>query len=673
MKRILAIPVPALITAMVALGVGALAQSNPFTFTQTYCLGSAACVLTYHNDNNRDGVNANETILKASTLSTTNHPQPQWLASTDGLIYTQPLYIHQMLIGSVHYNLVYVATENNTVYAFDDTGTQRGYMQLNSGSDLGAGYTEIALPYTDTLANCTNLVPEIGITGTPVIDVSVTPPVIYLVTTHEDINNSTGMKSYRQKFHGLFADTLAEIPGSPVILNPQSFNTNFEPNANLQRAGLTLLGPPIVIGPGANPANIWVSFGSNCDDRPYHGFEVEFAYNYAAPAFTPIETVFDPESSCPATTRDCQSGIWMGGAAPAADLAGNVYLVTGNGDDAYQGSGEYSNSVVKVNKGGLQDFYSPPDYHALNVGSSNSTNVACTNGTVNNCPSWCFTNGPYCQRAVPNDWDLGSGGVTLLSPAGFSPTNPELVAAGKQGMQYVVFSGNMGGIDSESAHPDEYACTTGSTPAAGTIRQCFGVIRPGQRFGGAAFFAGSGSSAQNYLYVAGATDPVNALQLQSDGTFNTTPVPPSQNHNFAFPGAAPAVTWNSAGLTTDAIVWGLDTGGYGNVFVSNDNPGNAASVAQLWAYGAVPSGAPSASLPYLWDTRSTNNDAGMQGAVKFVVPTIADGKIFLAGGAQNYYPGCPSTNGTCTGTYTPCPTPSATVQPTACGALAMFK
>ena len=82
------------------------------------------CVLTYHNDNNRDGVNPNETVFKASTLNTTNHPQPKWLASTDGLIYTQPLYVYQIPIpGKGTKNVVYAATENNTVYAFDADST----------------------------------------------------------------------------------------------------------------------------------------------------------------------------------------------------------------------------------------------------------------------------------------------------------------------------------------------------------------------------------------------------------------------------------------------------------------------------------------------------------------------------------------------------------------------
>ena len=165
---------------------------------QTYCTGSTPCVWTYHNDNNRDGVNPNEGAFKASTLSYSNHPSPQWLATVDGQIYAQPLYVHQLPMNGTPANVVYVATENNSIYALDSdstnpTGTILVSTSLNNASDLGAGYTEIALPSGDLPKGCSNITPEVGITGTPVIDLSVTPPVIYVVTKHEDIT-ATGVK-----------------------------------------------------------------------------------------------------------------------------------------------------------------------------------------------------------------------------------------------------------------------------------------------------------------------------------------------------------------------------------------------------------------------------------------------------------------------------------------------
>jgi hypothetical protein len=124
---------------------------------------------------------------------------------------------------SKKHNIVYVATENNSVYAFDaDTGSQLGVASLNNGTDISA--TETAIPWTD-LPNdasgqpCNTVVPEVGITGTPVIDVSVTPPALYFVSTHKDYPTGGGSATYRQKLHVLRADNLVEPTGSPVILN----------------------------------------------------------------------------------------------------------------------------------------------------------------------------------------------------------------------------------------------------------------------------------------------------------------------------------------------------------------------------------------------------------------------------------------------------------------------
>jgi hypothetical protein len=219
--------------------------------------------LTAHNDSNRDGVNPNESVLKASALSASNHPTPRWLATTDGLLYAQPLYIHQLSIAGSAKNVVYAVTENNSVYAFDSdstspSGTILKQVNLNNPSDLSEGSTEIAVPFTDLPAACTLVVPEVGISGTPVIDVSVTPPVMYVVSKHEDID-SQGVKTYRHKLHGLYVDTLQEIPGSPVVLD-RNFAANYAPGLDplyhLERPGLALINSNGV-------AKIWASWGSN--------------------------------------------------------------------------------------------------------------------------------------------------------------------------------------------------------------------------------------------------------------------------------------------------------------------------------------------------------------------------------------------------------------------------
>jgi hypothetical protein len=649
----------------------ASAPKTRFSGDQTYCATSTPCVLTAKNDNNRDGTNPNESVLKASTLSATNHPTPRWLAPTDGEIYAQPLYIHQLLIGGVNKNVVYVATENNSVYAFDSdststTGTVLAQVNLNNASDLSAGTTEIAVPYTDLPTACTLLVPEVGITGTPVIDVSVTPPVMYVATKHEDVD-STGAKTYRYKLHGLYVDTLQEIPGSPLVIDADFASANapgFDPLYNHQRPGLAL------IPSGGTSSQLWVGWGSNCDDIPYYGFVIGFTYNYATnPGFSGTYTVVNSAATC--TSQRCQNGIWMAGGAPAVDASGNVYLATGNGADESQGNGEYSNSIFRINQSGLQDFYSPPDYHGLNVGE---TLVACTNPKAATCPSPCAVDstGQYCQvTLVHDDWDLGAGGVTLLSPT-FQLTNPEIMAAGKQGILYVAYANHLGHVDAHSASPDEYACTLANAPRSGAIAQCFQAfpvsIDPTQDNSGlrgsAAFLAGRPGTEYNFLYAVGVKDVLKAFYFENHGgvgRFLATPFTAVSPHLFT-PGASPSVTWNSGagGKITDAIVWAVDVPGVGQV-----KSGHGAGTAVLYAYRAIPtSPTPSGGLgAELWDTSAyASSNPGNPGSVKFIAPTIVDGKIFIEGGAQGYEPGAAN-----------CPTPTTTVQPTSCGGLAMFE
>ncbi len=630
---------------------------------QSYCAAPTPCALTYHNNNSRNGVNPYESTLKASTLNSTNHPSPRWLAATDGLIYTQPLYVNQLSINGGKKNVVYVATENNSVYAFDadstaSAGTVLAQVNLNTASDLGSGYTEIAVPYTDLPGNCNNIQPEAGITGTPVIDVSVTPPVFYVVSKHEDVDRA-GKKTFRQKLHALYIDTLQELPGSPLLLDAdfaKNSAPSFNPLYNNQRAGLALVS-------GESSAAVWVAWASHCDDIPYHGFAIQFSYDYQGQSFLRNYTIFNSEKSC--KKQPCQGGIWMGGAAPAVDSQGNVYLSTGNGDDSDQGNEEFSNSIVKLNDGGLQDFYSPPDFDAMNKGAAL---VACTNPNPPQCPSPCkMDSGHYCQVELQaDDWDLGAAGVVLISPT-FPLNNPEVLTAGKQGMVYLTFANGLGGTDAAENHPGEYACTTSAAPKSGAIAQCFLGFRlqlgkkipnTGSR-GSPAFLA---ASVQNYLYIAGVQDSLKAFHLVNHkglGTFNLTPATPASPHFFGYPGASPAVTWNSGtgGKPADAIVWALDTGSYGIRT-------RVASAAILYAYKAIPARLAAGGLgTSLWNTSAYNGSfPGSPGAVKFMVPTIVDSKIFIAGGAQHYHPGSPN-----------CPVPSTRIQPTRCGGLAMYK
>jgi hypothetical protein len=137
----------------------------------------------------------------------------------------------------------------------------------------------------------------------------------------------------------------------------------------------------------------------------------------------------------------------------------------------------------------------------------------------------------------------------------------------------------------------------------------------------------------------------------------TTPSVATDGHHFRYPGASPSVSWNGSKTNTvnDAIVWALDTGQFGRTT-------RAAGPAVLFGYRAVPV-SPGTLGPTLWDTSAYDDTVpGNPGAVKFVSPTIVEGMIFVAGGAQKYQPGTAN-----------CPVPTTTAQPTACGGLTMYK
>ena len=254
-----------------------------------------------------------------------------------------------------------------------------------------------------------------------------------------------------------------------------------------------------------------------------------------------------------------------------------------------------------------------------------------------------------------------------MSPAGFSLTYPELVTGGKQGMLYTVFAGsnNMGQVDQNGgtgANSQEYACTTTTTPASGKIPQCFYSLAGGVR-GAPAFLGGNGSQNTNQLYVVAINDTLKAFQLSSTGLFNPSPSVPVSGHPFGGRGTVPSVSWNSSGQISDAIVWATDTSMYGGDFWSSSPV--AAGPAPTYAYAGVPSGSSLGSS--LWDTTAYNAASpGNPGAVKLAVPTIADGMLFIAGGAPSYYPDDPVSGN--------CLAPAVgTSDPTGCGAITMYK
>jgi hypothetical protein len=339
-------------------------------------------VTSYHNDNSQSGQNTQETILTPANVNS-NQFGKLFSVSVNGYVYAQPLYLSNVNIGSGTHNVLYVATEHDSLYAIDaDTGKvywqvsliPSGGSTVNSGSDLACG----------------DLVPEVGITGTPVIDTST--GTIYLVAKSK-VNGSL-----IQYLHAIDVATSVEKFGGPMLIQATVPGTasdgngttvNFSPHFENQRAGLLLVNGHVVIG-----------WGSHCDISPWHGWIMAYSASTLAQ-----EAAFN-------TSADGRgNGIWMAGGGLATDSNGNIFFATGNG--TWNGTTDYGDSIVKLG---------PPSGGSFPVLDY-------------------FT--PYNQSSLAGgDSDLGSGGLVLL-PA--LPSGRQLLTQmGKEGTMFVIDINKMG-------------------------------------------------------------------------------------------------------------------------------------------------------------------------------------------------------------------------------------
>jgi hypothetical protein len=275
----------------------------------------AANVLMQHNNLARTGANTAETILTVANVNDDSFGK-LFTNSVDGPVYAQPLYVENLPIAGGTHNVVFVCTENNSVYAFDADTAGITYWQTNFGT-----------PFHST---CYALTPMVGITGTPVID-----PVTG--TLYVDSRLAAGPA---HKLHALNIATGHEKFGGPVTIADDDFSASVEQ----QRPGLLLLN-----------GVVYVAFGSLCDSGSYHGFLL----GYNATNLSQV-SVFN------ATATGAEGGIWSGGMAPAVDSSNDIYLVTGNGD--FDGVNNFGESYVKLNPAlSVQDYATPTGWANMNT------------------------------------------------------------------------------------------------------------------------------------------------------------------------------------------------------------------------------------------------------------------------------------------------------------------
>lgn len=363
------------IGAAVALAVGRTAVAGPVDHAAASVRPTA--VTTYHNDPARTGANTDETSLSATNVSVAAFGK-LFSRAVDGHVYAQPLYVPAVSVpGQGLHNVVYVCTQHNGVFAFDADHADAAKPLWHVS--LGPSVPARSIDSTRDIAE------EIGITSTPVIDLST--QILYVVAQTLEGSavhfrlHALGLGDGSERFGGP-----AEIEGSVAGSGADAVNGRlaFNPRMHWQRPALLL-----------SRGKIYIAFGSHQDLPPFHGWL--FAYTASTLARAAV-LCLSPDATA--------AGIWQGGVGPAADTDGNVYVVTGDGLlNADRNGRDYGDSVVKLSEQlAVVDFFSPSDQASL--------------------------------RRM--DRDLGATGPILI------PGAMSLVAGAKDGRLFVLDRGNLG-------------------------------------------------------------------------------------------------------------------------------------------------------------------------------------------------------------------------------------
>ena len=465
-------------------------------------------VTTQHYDIARTGANTNETILTPTNVNTNTFGK-LFYYPVDGWVYAQPLYTPGLTMGAgtaqagTSHNVVFVATEHDSVFAFDaDSNIDSNAIPLWQVSLIdtahGAGAGEETVPNGDVSTD--DIVPEIGITSTPVIDP--TTNTMYVVA-----KSTVGDTTFIQRLHALDITTGSEKFGGPVVLSGSVAGNgngssggilNWDPKWQNNRPSLLLLNGIVYIG-----------FGAHGDNGPWHGWIL--AYN--------ASTLTQTGAWC-STPNAAGSGIWMGGTGLAADVPsgnpyGRLFIATGNGTfDAsapnYTNAMDYGDSIIKLD---------------LNNGVPTMN----ANGTVVGDD---FT--PHDQAAMDNgDQDVASGGVILLPDSvGGGGGAHQLVQVGKSGRVFVLNRENLGGYNPNNTVDPQQAASVGGL------------------FGAPSYWNGN-------VYVWGTNDHLRAFSF-ANGALSANPTSTSHESAGNF-GPTPSVSANGS---TNGIVWSLKTDNY---------------------------------------------------------------------------------------------------------------
>jgi hypothetical protein len=496
-------------------------------------------VLTERYDLARTGQNVSETILTPSNVNSATFGK---IASypVDGAIYAQPLYVSHLSIGGGSHNVVFVATENDSVYAFDADITRPPYWQ-RSFIDLSNGIMPV--PTADVGST---IFPQTGITGTPVIDPT-TGVMYFVVYTKEN-------GQYFHRLHAVDITTGQDKNGGVVLIQgsvPGTSDWNSDGNGNivfnskyqLQRPGLLLLN-----------GVVHIAFGSHGDNNQYHGWV--FAYDAANLQQLGIWN---------ATPNGQAGAIWAGGTALSADSTGSIYVTTANGDFGLGFGPNASDSVLKLTfDGSVLD------------------------------PTKAFTVADYFtpdnqQMLATDDNDLGSSGLMLI------PGTHLGTVAGKEGSIYLVDLNNLGHYNtSNNNNAVQFLPSILGDPENGGTDENFSTA---SYFNGNVYYIGDHDSIRQFAF--------NGSQLSA------APIDTSTDMFDELGGQAVI----SANGTSNALLWAIE-------YVAGGTTG------ELRAYNA------NDVSKELYTSSQAGSRDNFGGAVKFSVPTVINGKVYIGGQNQ---------------------------------------
>ncbi len=502
----------------------------------------------------RTNVDSSETILTTSNVNSTQFGK-LFTQNVDGYIFAHPLYVSGLMINGAVHNVIFVATEHDSVYAFDaDSNAGADALPLWHTSFLSTNVTSVP---TGSV-NSTDINPEVGITGTPVIDLST--KTMYVVA--ETLEGGT---NYVKRLHALDITTGLEETGSPVVIsasvpgtgNGSSGGTlNFDTQWENQRGGLLFYN-----------GVVYIPFASHGDNSDWHGWILGYSTSNLQRVFT----------FC-STPNAYSAGIWMAGEGLPMDSGSNLFLSTGNGtfDTTVNPPVDYGDSILRfdLSQGSaVQDYFTPSDQNSLDSG----------------------------------DTDLGSGGVLVLPDQ--PGTYPQLlVEAGKEGNIYVVNRDIYAASD--SAHPLKNMGHFSSS-SDGIVQELDGAV--GGMWATPVYFNGK-------IYFGGSGDNLKAFTI-TNGLLSTSPTDKSPA-SFGFPGMTPTI---SASGTSNGVLWVIDASAF------SDSGAGGPEILRAFNPSSLSNGE-------LYDSSMNSSRDAAGGAIKFQIPLIDNGKVYVgAEGQLNVY------------------------------------